>query len=81
MNLIPKQEEIFCSVACLDDKINKGQCSCFNRGTNLAKAPDHGMCQAKNCKNKATIDYNGHGDWVCQYHYDKFSDYFDEEYR
>lgn len=47
----------------------------------LAEVPDHGMCKERNCKDKATIDYNGHGHWVCKYHYDKLSDYFDEEYR
>ncbi len=49
--------------------------------TVLAEVPDHGMCKERNCKDKATIDYNGHGHWVCRYHYDKLSDYFDEEYR
>jgi hypothetical protein len=48
--------------------------------TVLAEVPDHGMCMEQNCKDKATIDYNGHGHWVCKYHYDKLSDYFDEEY-
>jgi len=43
--------------------------------------PDHGICKEPNCNEKATIDYNGHGYWVCRYHYDKLSDYFDEEYR
>lgn len=40
----------------------------------------HGICMEKNCNEHATIDYNGHGYWVCDYHYNKLSDEFDEEY-
>lgn len=41
----------------------------------------HGLCKEKNCKNYATKDYNGHDHWVCDYHYTKLNDDFDEEYR
>lgn len=37
-------------------------------------------CMENNCKENATKDYNGHGHWVCERHYDKLSDYFDDEY-
>jgi len=47
----------------------------------LAEVPDHGICKERNCETKAEIDYNSHGHWVCKYHYEKLSDYFDEEYR
>ena len=42
---------------------------------------EHGKCKEENCKEPAVVDYNGFGHWVCQYHYDKLSKYFDEEYR
>lgn len=47
----------------------------------LLTVPKAGLCKERNCKDDATIDYNGHGHWVCKYHYDKLSDYFEEEYR
>lgn len=53
--------------------------------TVLAAVPDvdkgHGKCKEKNCEKWATIDYNGHGHWVCKGHYESLSNYFDEEYR
>jgi len=36
-------------------------------------------CNQPNCKEIAAMDYNG--DKVCEYHYKKLNDYFDEEYR
>lgn len=42
--------------------------------------PENTICNQKNCKDEATKDYNGHGCYVCDYHYDKLSDEFDEEY-
>ena len=53
----------------------------FNNTFPLKETPKHGICKERNCEKEATIDYNQHGHWVCQYHYDKLSDYFDEEYR
>lgn len=51
-------------------------------GTNAeAVAGSHGICKERNCKEPATKDYNGHEHWVCDYHYDKLNDEFDEEYR
>lgn len=47
----------------------------------LTEVPDKGICKERNCKTKAEKDYNGHGHWVCKYHYEKLNDYFDEEYR
>ncbi len=47
----------------------------------VADVSDRGICKEKNCEKKAIIDYNGHGHWVCRYHYDKLNDQFDEEYR
>lgn len=46
-----------------------------------AKALMHGICKERNCNEPATKDYNGHEHWVCDYHYDKLNDEFDEEYR
>ena len=37
-------------------------------------------CMEPHCMNPATKDYNGHNHFVCNYHYEKLSDYFDEEY-
>lgn len=43
-------------------------------------AVDHGMC--KDCKtSKATIDYNGHGCWVCAHCNEMLNDEFDREYQ
>lgn len=39
-----------------------------------------GICKEKGCENHATKDYNGHGYYVCDYHYEKLNDYFDEEF-
>lgn len=39
------------------------------------------QCSEKGCTEKATKDYNGHRYWVCNYHYEKLNNYFDEEYR
>jgi hypothetical protein len=36
-------------------------------------------CKHSNCIEVVTMDYNG--DKVCEYHYKKLNDYFDEEYR
>lgn len=46
-----------------------------------ASLVDLGLCKEKNCNEKATTDYNGHGHYVCEYHDRKLNDYFDEEYR
>jgi len=43
--------------------------------------PDDQPCMEKNCVRYAVTDYNGHGHYVCQHHFNKLSDYFDEEYR
>ena len=40
---------------------------------------DNRICKHSNCIEVATMDYNG--DKVCEYHYKKLNDYFDEEYR
>lgn len=37
--------------------------------------------QCKYCKRFATHDYNGHGEYVCDYHFEKFSNEFDEDYK
>ena len=42
---------------------------------------DKGYCSEKNCDEVATIDYNGHKYYVCDYHYEKLNDEFDEDYR
>ena len=34
-------------------------------------------CVEGNCKEMATKDYNGHGHWVCDRHYEKLSNDFD----
>lgn len=62
-----------------NENINLNETPAFAKPV-LAAVPDHGMCKEANCKNKATRDYNGYEYWVCKYHYDKLSDYFDEEY-
>lgn len=41
---------------------------------------DHGICKERGCEEKATIDYNGHEHWVCEYHFEKLTEYFEEEY-
>ena len=41
----------------------------------------NGNCLENNCKEKATKDYNGHEHYVCDYHYEKLNDEFDEDYR
>jgi len=38
-------------------------------------------CKEKNCKDLAIKDYNGHQYWVCNRHFDKLNDEFDEEYK
>ena len=40
-----------------------------------------GICLEENCNDPAKKDYNGHNHYVCEYHYKKLSDEFDEEYR
>ena len=40
-----------------------------------------GICKEKNCKQKATNDYNGCKYYVCAYHYKKLNNEFDEEYK
>jgi len=42
---------------------------------------DIGNCLEDNCEEKATKDYNGHKHYVCDYHYRKLNDEFDEDYR
>ena len=39
------------------------------------------VCKERNCENKAVIDYNGHGHFVCEQHYDSLTKYFEEEYK
>ena len=46
-----------------------------------ASVPDFGICKEKGCKEKATVDYNGHGYFVCKMHYKLLNDEFDEEYK
>ncbi len=62
-------------------KVETGTTAQTDTNTVLAEVPDHGICKERNCESKAEIDYNGHNHWVCKYHYEKLSDYFDEEYR
>jgi len=38
------------------------------------------ICMEDNCMNPATKDYNGHGHFVCDRHYEKLNNEFDEEY-
>ncbi len=40
----------------------------------------YGMCKEKNCKRFAKQDYNGHGHYVCDEHYESLSRHFDDEY-
>jgi len=40
----------------------------------------HGLCM-EGCGKPATKDYNGLFHWVCDYHYDKLNDEFDDEYK
>ena len=40
-----------------------------------------GVCKEKGCERFATRDYNGHGYYVCEQHYESLSNYFDEEYK
>lgn len=40
-----------------------------------------GTCKEKGCERVATKDYNGHGHYVCEQHYESLSNYFDEEYK
>ena len=47
----------------------------------VSSSADLGNCLEKNCSEKATKDYNGHKHYVCDYHYRRLNDYFDEEYR
>jgi hypothetical protein len=42
---------------------------------------DLGYCTERYCRELATKDYNGCGHYVCDYHFEKLNDYFDEEYR
>jgi hypothetical protein len=39
--------------------------------------PQEKTCTGKNCTNPAIGDYNGYGAYACQYHMDKWNDYFD----
>ena len=47
----------------------------------VSSSADLGNCLENNCKEKATKDYNGHEHYVCDYHYEKLNDEFDEDYR
>jgi hypothetical protein len=38
-------------------------------------------CTAKNCNEPAVGDYNGHGDYACEYHMRKWDKEFEDEYR
>lgn len=40
-----------------------------------------GKCQEGKCEEWASKDYNGHGHYVCERHYDKLSEEFDNEYK
>lgn len=50
------------------------------KGKAAALSSDLGKCLEKNCTMAATIDYNGHGHFVCPEHYRSLSHYFDQEY-
>lgn len=39
-----------------------------------------GKCVEKNCNKFATTDYNGHKHYVCNYHYEKLTREFEEDY-
>jgi hypothetical protein len=41
---------------------------------------EHGICKESNCKKPATKDYNGHNHWVCDYHYETLTKYFEDNY-
>lgn len=63
-----------------------GSEGCFNNPNNPQDKPkevnpDLGICREKNCYEPATKDYNGHQHYVCDRHFEKLNDYFDEEYR
>lgn len=71
-------------VRCIDFLMAQGIAAVGQRsaGTNAeAVAVTHGICKERSCNEPATKDYNGHEHWVCDYHYDKLNDEFDEEYR
>jgi len=40
----------------------------------------HGICKEEGCEKFAVIDYNQHGHWNCQYHYDKNTRYFEANF-
>ena len=42
---------------------------------------NYGICKEAGCKRLATKDYNGHGHWVCDEHFESLNNYFDEEYK
>lgn len=39
------------------------------------------ICTAEGCNEISVRDYNGHGDYCCEYHWNKWNDEFDEEYK
>ena len=46
----------------------------------IIKKEDKTLCMISYCNEKHVIDYNGCNCIVCQLHYDKLNDEFDEEY-
>jgi len=47
---------------------------------NYFNIPPEGK-KCEECNNFATKDYNGYEYYVCDYHYNKLNDEFDEEYK
>lgn len=39
------------------------------------------ICKESGCNKVATKDYNDHGHWVCDRHYEILNRFFEEEYR
>jgi hypothetical protein len=50
-----------------------------NIGINF-KLPKGTLCTSKNCNQLAVADYNGHGDYGCEYHLRKWDEEFDNDY-
>jgi len=42
--------------------------------------PDGTKCTGHNCNNLAVGDYNGHGDYACEYHMRKWNEELDDDY-
>lgn len=41
---------------------------------------DDTICMYEGCNDFATKDYNSHEYYVCEHHFDKLNDEFDDEY-